>query len=235
MTSCGSTSGDQMEVHAEIASSQEENTEANQWAQFDGPESMRVYQHLYDPKKRFVCFHAGIYSNWAKYHMEIDGSEYNCVEQFMMAEKAKTFEDWSTRKKILKASKPREQKKLGREVRGFKKKMWKKVRLKIVVNGCYAKFTQNQNLKEQLLATKDCVLVEASPSDNIWGIGLGEHRKEARSMSTWCGLNLLGIALMIARDRIRKEDQCSSTLKGAQEEQGEQDEEVCEVIDPDEI
>ena len=74
---------------------------ARQPLEFRGPESMRPIQHLFDPSRPFVFFHAGVYSNWHKAAMVIDNTNYNTVEQFMMAEKARTFEDWPTRKKIL--------------------------------------------------------------------------------------------------------------------------------------
>ncbi len=86
-----------------------------------------------------------------------------------MAEKARLFEDWDTRKQILRAPQPKTQKALGRKVQRFKDGLWKKRCLDIVVQGNLHKFRQNGDLKLKLLATGDCLMAEASPVDTIWG------------------------------------------------------------------
>ncbi|MDJ0633261.1 MAG: NADAR family protein [Xenococcaceae cyanobacterium MO_188.B29] len=70
----------------------------------------------------------------------------------------------------------------------------------IVVKGNLAKFSQKEALKEFLLNTKERILVEASPRDRIWGIGLGQNNPDAANPYQWQGLNLLGFALMEVRD-----------------------------------
>ena len=147
--------------------------------------------------------------------MNIDGQTYNTCEQFMMAEKAALFEDWATRKEILRADKPKQQKALGRKVRGFSEREWVKHRFNIVVRGNMAKFTQNEELKQKLLDTGDRVLVEASPNDGIWGIGLHESVPEAKDMATWEGSNLLGQALVCVRELIRLEEEGTAGGAGA--------------------
>lgn len=142
------------------------------------------------------------FSNWFISEFEVKGIRFNCVEQFMMYCKAKLFRDELTAAKIMVASHPRVQKELGRSVVGYIDAIWSQRRGQIVARGCYAKFTQNLALRDALLATGDTVLVEASPYDRIWGIGLSEHDARALDPSQWKGLNLLGIALMQVRERL---------------------------------
>ncbi|QFT55353.1 Swarming motility protein YbiA [Microbulbifer sp. THAF38] len=121
----------------------------------------------------------------------------------MMYHKAKLFGDSNACKKILASPNPGEAKSIGRQVVGFNQNMWDKKRFDIVVNANLAKFSQNIELKEFLLNTENRVLVEASPVDNIWGIGLAQDSPKAQDPNTWKGLNLLGFALMEVRDKLR--------------------------------
>lgn len=120
----------------------------------------------------------------------------------MMAEKARLFEDEETLSKILNCNSPAEAKKLGRQVRNFDDKMWKAHRYEIVKRGNIYKFSQNEDLKTFLLKTENRVLVEASPYDRIWGIGLSKNSDKANYPEQWRGLNLLGFVLMEVRDEI---------------------------------
>lgn len=144
-----------------------------------------------------------IYSNWHPSEFKIDGVKYYNVEQYMMAEKARLFKDAKTLSKIMKTKNPSEIKKLGREVDGYRDEQWVKRRFDVVCKACYAKFTQNKDLGDQLLATGDYTIVEASPSDSIWGIGLEENDPRAWCKSKWLGQNLLGKALMHARSQMK--------------------------------
>ena len=72
--------------------------------------------------------------------------------------------------------------------------------LDLVVEGNRAKFAQNPELGAFLRATAGWVLVEASPVDFIWGIGLAKDHADAHNPAQWRGLNLLGFALMDVRD-----------------------------------
>ncbi|WP_319939330.1 NADAR family protein [Xenorhabdus littoralis] len=92
----------------------------------------------------------------------------------------------------------------GREIGGFNQSIWDEYRLKIVIEGNLAKFSQNKSLAEFLLNTGDKILVEASPVDRIWGIGLSEDASNIQNPLTWDGLNLLGFALMAVREKLRK-------------------------------
>lgn len=118
----------------------------------------------------------------------------------MMAEKAALFGDEATRRRILDAPNPGAAKVLGREVRGFDDAVWVAHRYGIVVRGTAAKFAQSPDLGAFLRATDTRVLVEASPVDRIWGIGLARDDERAGNPLRWRGLNLLGFALMEVRD-----------------------------------
>ncbi|MFD2352846.1 NADAR family protein [Nonomuraea ferruginea] len=122
----------------------------------------------------------------------------------MMAHKALLFGDEVAAEKILAAAHPGEAKKLGRAVGGFDEETWAAHRYEIVVRGNLAKFGQHAELKEFLLTTGGRVLVEASPLDRVWGIGLAADDPAAASPATWRGLNLLGFALMDVRDALAR-------------------------------
>lgn len=141
-------------------------------------------------------------SNWFPAAFEIDGIHYPTTEHYMMGGKARLFEDDEILAEILAADSPHAAKKLGRAVRNFDGTRWNEHRLEIVVEGNVAKFSQNEDLKEFLLGTGEQVLVEASPRDRIWGIGMGASNPNAEDPAHWRGGNLLGFALMEARARI---------------------------------
>ena len=144
------------------------------------------------------------FSNWFPANFMVDGIEYLNTEQHMMAEKARLFGDETIREQILQSKSPGSVKSLGRKVSGFDDEIWQKHRFEIVITGNYAKFAQNQEMGEYLLHTGSKVLVEASPVDRIWGIGMGKDHKHAENPSLWNGLNLLGFVLMEVRHRLSK-------------------------------
>jgi ribA/ribD-fused uncharacterized protein len=123
----------------------------------------------------------------------------------MMYNKAKTFNDTDTASEILIATNPKAQKTLGGDVKKFEDAVWNTVKCGIVERGNYLKFTQNDKFKKVLLDTEDRLLVEASKWDKIWGIGFTAGGAKKVSKEKW-GQNLLGIALMNVREKIRKED-----------------------------
>jgi len=130
--------------------------------------------------------------------------EYATAEHYMMAEKTRLFGDHEARERVLRARTPGEAKSLGRSVRGFDEVTWVRERERIVVAANIAKFGQHPDLADVLLRTGDCVLVEASPVDRIWGIGLAQDDPNAHNPLAWQGLNLLGFALMSVRDALRE-------------------------------
>lgn len=144
---------------------------------------------------------ASCFSQWYEAPFIIDGQRYATAEHFMMAEKAALFGDADTRAQVLQAPNPGAAKALGRKVRGFEEGRWVEHRFGIVVRANQAKFSQNAELGRFLEQTGSRVLVEASPVDRIWGIGLAADDDKANDPNEWQGLNLLGFALMQVRDR----------------------------------
>lgn len=143
-------------------------------------------------KEKFTFFWDGPFSQWEPCKFIVDGITYNSSEQYMMAYKARVFGDKDTLDRIMEAEHPRDQKKLGRQVKGFNADRWANIAREIVYEGNYAKFTQNPELLEKLLATEGTTLVEASPHDCVWGIGLREDDPDAQDRATWKGTNWLG-------------------------------------------
>ena len=152
-----------------------------------------------------VYFWSGIYSQWNKSDFTIDGMKFTTAEQYMMYKKALLFEDEEVANAIMRTNNPREQKALGRKVRGFDADVWNAVCRDYVYEANYAKFTQDPNLMEQLMATGDKEIVEASPKDRIWGIGLHYDDERVHDKSQWQGKNWLGEAIMRARTQILTE------------------------------
>lgn len=142
---------------------------------------------------------ASCLSQWFPAPFVSDGLTYATAEHFMMAEKARLFRDATAVERILVSRTPAQAKAVGREVRGFDGAAWEKARMAAVVRGNVLKFGQNAALGEFLRDTGERVLVEASPRDRIWGIGMGASNPDAKDPSRWNGQNLLGFALMEAR------------------------------------
>lgn len=145
------------------------------------------------------------FSQWFSAGFELEGLHYATAEHYMMAEKARLFNDHVSVTAILQSPSAAEAKKLGRSVQGYDDQLWLKHRFEIVVRGNLAKFGQNPALKAFLLGTAPRVLVEASPVDAIWGIGLVQDNPKAVQPEHWQGLNLLGFALMKVRDTLQAE------------------------------
>lgn len=152
---------------------------------------------------KYVFFWNGVFSQWYPSKFVIEGVEYNCCEQYMMAQKALLFNDMENHKMIMHSKSPNEQKGFGRRVKGFDKDKWEAVCREIVFDANMAKFTQNPKMLEELMDTEDLEIVEASPYDKIWGIGLHETDPKALDKSQWQGTNWLGEAIMSVREKLR--------------------------------
>lgn len=161
---------------------------------------------------------AGCLSQWWPSEFTVDGVAYATAEHWMMAEKARLFGDAEAEARVLAAGHPSVAKKAGRLVRGFDEDIWERERFRIVVEGSVHKFAADAELRAFLLGTgersgtgvpptagRGRVLVEASPVDRVWGIGLAADDEAAGDPERWRGPNLLGFALMEARDRLREE------------------------------
>jgi ribA/ribD-fused uncharacterized protein len=142
-------------------------------------------------------------SQWWPAPFSLGGISYPTAEHFMMAEKARLFGDEDARAQVLRAGSPKAAKQLGRQVKNFKEQAWAEARFQLVVAGNLAKFSQNRELGKYLSGTGAKVLVEASPVDRIWGIGLAADNEQAMNPEQWRGLNLLGFALMGVRQRLQ--------------------------------
>lgn len=145
---------------------------------------------------------AACLSQWWPCSFTLDGVTYSSTEQWMMAGKARLFGDEETLAAMLATDDPAVVKKLGRKVRGFDEARWRSECFELVTRGNIAKFSQDEALREFLLGTGDAVLVEASPFDAVWGIGLGAAIEGATDPLRWEGENLLGFALMRAREAL---------------------------------
>ncbi|MEV6847814.1 NADAR family protein [Actinoplanes sp. NPDC051411] len=145
----------------------------------------------------------GCLSQWWPAEFTIDAVRFRTAEHYMMWRKATLFGDTAMAERILEAEHPRDAKMLGRGVAGFDDRKWVAERFEIVVTGSVAKFGQSDDLRAWLVGTGDRVLVEASPTDRVWGIGLAASDERASDPVRWRGLNLLGFALMRAREQLR--------------------------------
>ena len=166
------------------------------------PESKFLFFWGHQPNKdgsiSKTCF-----SQWWLSSFEVEGITYKTAEHWVMAKKAELFEDKEVLEKILGSNSPAEAKKFGREVKNYIDSVWVANRYEIVREGNYHKFSQNPDLKQFLINTNDRVLVEASPVDPIWGIGMASDDKDVMNPEKWKGLNLLGFALMEVRDELK--------------------------------
>ncbi len=154
----------------------------------------------------FVLFWRGPFSQWYESQFVVEDVTYNCAEQFMMAQKALFFDDSESYEKIMATNSPHKQKAIGRKVKNFDVEKWKTVMEDIVYVASFAKYDQNPDLKKILLDTEDRILVEASPYDKIWGIGLSQSDPRALDPEQWEGLNLLGKQLTTVRALLKARD-----------------------------
>lgn len=154
---------------------------------------------------------ASCLSQWFPCRFEVDGMVYSCAEQYMMAEKSRIFKDEEMLAAIMAEKHPKKMKEYGRAVKNFDKDVWDNQCYELVRTGNLAKFHQNREIMEFLTKLKGRILVEASPYDRIWGIGMGRQNPDAENPMKWKGANLLGFALTEVRDILLKKNVFSST------------------------
>ena len=157
--------------------------------------------------KKIVCFHNpdgsnGYLSNWYLSKFEMDGMIFSSMEQYMMYQKAVTFQDCVIAKEILNTNDVSEIKTLGRRVDGYCDIVWSGIRQIVVYNGLLEKFRQNEELCKKLEMTENAILAECAVKDCIWGIGLSMADENRFNPDKWKGQNLLGFTLMAVRKRL---------------------------------
>lgn len=165
--------------------------------------NMRVlgfYGHDVDPDGKIT---STCMSNWYPAKFRILDMEFNCNEQFMMACKAMLFKDDDSLEAIMAQTSPAVMKKLGRRVSNFDAELWDRLSYTLVLNGAWAKFSQNIELAKYLLSTDGKAIAEASPRDKLWGIGMSTTNARVQIPLQWNGANKLGFALMEVRDELK--------------------------------
>ena len=145
----------------------------------------------------------GFLSNWYLRKFSVDGIVFSSMEQYMMYKKAVVFNDSLIAEEIMKSDDVALIKALGRKVAGYNDSVWNGMRQVIIYKGLIEKFRQNEELKDELLATDDCILAECAVKDTIWGIGLSMNDERRNDPGAWKGQNLLGYTLMLVRDELR--------------------------------
>ena len=156
---------------------------------------------------KVICFHNpgeinGYLSNWYLSPFTTGGTRFSSLEQYMMYEKAVTFGDMKTAERILATDDVAEAKRLGRGVNDYNDSLWNGIRQIVVYEGLIAKFSQNEDIRRELLATGSSLLAECAVKDTIWGIGLSMTDPDRLNPWKWKGQNLLGYALMKTREKL---------------------------------
>ena len=157
--------------------------------------------------REIICFHNpdekyGWLSNWYLSDLIVDDVSFSSMEQYMMYEKAVTFEDFKTAEKILETKNVALIKQYGRQVANYNDIIWNGIRQIVVYKGLFAKFSQDETLRENLRKTGSAFLAECAVMDRVWGIGLSMKDPNRFDMNKWNGQNLLGFAIMQVRDQI---------------------------------
>jgi ribA/ribD-fused uncharacterized protein len=175
-----------------------ENNSAN-YISFFGKDNMNGWLSNFDTYAQFI---------------DMEGNKFTSTEQYFMSRKAKQWPSANNNiifKAILNSKNPKESKTLGRSVENFNEIEWANVRFDIMKAGLRYKFSeQNSKTSEyraKLLATNNSILIEASPFDKIWGIGMKIESFNKLDKNNQNKIlqerNLLGRALMAIRAEIK--------------------------------
>ncbi len=191
---------------------------SNQWIleKYENGENLKFlyfwgHTNKYDEAIGKFCF-----SQWYTSPFRVNDITYPTAEHWMMASKALLFSDKEIFEKIIKSETPKEAKDLGRQVAGYDEKIWNEHKYDIVRLGNIHKFSQHRDCADYLLKTDNKIIVEASPVDTIWGIGLSQDSKDIDNPHNWRGENLLGFALMETRDFLKNSGDISELQEAFQ-------------------
>lgn len=159
-------------------------------------------------KRKAVFFHRpeepdGFLSNWYPAEFDLDGLHFTSTEQYIMYRKCVILGDEAAAKSVLATNVPSQQKAIAHSVKPYNAILWEGLRQAVALRGLIAKFGQNDDLKEQLLATEDAYLVECAHSDKDWACSCGLDEESRKDMRQWTGKNILGFALMEVRSFFR--------------------------------
>lgn len=177
-------------------------TDTTSLLRFIGAGNRVKYVFFWGHKETGEAITKACLSQWYGSPFEYGGYVYKTAEHFMMVEKAKLFNDLDKVQEILDADDPGKVKSIGRSVRNFDQAAWDKRKVEIAIRGNFEKFKQNEELGEFLRNTKERILVEASPVDRIWGVGLEMKDLRIEDPANWLGQNLLGFSLMHVRRQL---------------------------------
>ena len=160
--------------------------------------------------QKIICFHTpdeenGWLSNWFLSKFIVDNISFSSIEQYMMYKKAEVFGDDSIMKEIMSTDDVGKIKAFGRQVHNYNNTVWNRMRQIIIYEGLYAKYSQNNDLKEKLLKTGDSLLAECAAQDKIWATGISMKDDSRFDMNKWIGQNLLGFATMLVREKLKVE------------------------------
>ena len=181
------------------------NKYSNEWLLKEIETKQFEYLYFYDLDPEGILA-KGCFCQWYLSDFVIDGVTYSSAEKYMMAMKAKIFNDEEIFQQIMATDDQAKAKGLGRLVKNFDFTVWEKYRMSIIFNGNVAKFSQNEQLKHFLLSTGKKVIVESSFDDDIWGIGLSEEDAMKVTPTEWKGTNLLGYTLIAVRDYLMESE-----------------------------
>ena len=137
-----------------------------------------------------------------KYPIQIDGTTYNCNEQFIQSQKAELFGDNRAKDRIMASDNPREMKDLGKRIRGYVDSEWKEATENVISECIRRKVYDHQEVQDYLMTTNDKIIGEGT-SDPHFGIGLHISDSRVLNYNEWQGHNLMGKALMEVRSEIK--------------------------------
>lgn len=124
-------------------------------------------------------------------------------EKAIMLCKAAVMGDAERYRQIAAASTPQKAKALGRGVRNWDQDLWERTVCSVAFEVVYQKFAKTKSIQPTLLRTGKRMIAEATSRDCIWGIGIDTDDERVMKPAAWQGSNLLGWALMEAREALQ--------------------------------